>query len=50
MELKWFMIGWAVMMTAFAADQAFEKYSQSQCKLAYVQSGKTSDEIKKICE
>ena len=50
MEIKWLMIGWAVIMLGLAADHAYEAKTKSDCRLAYAQSTKTGDEIEKICK
>jgi hypothetical protein len=49
MEVKWLMIGWAVIMTALAADQAYEAKTKSDCRVSFAQSTKTADEIIKLC-
>lgn len=49
MEFKWIailMIG--VFGTLFMAISV-EKYSESQCKIAYVQSNKSAEDILKLC-
>lgn len=49
MELKWFAIAMVGIMSAGMAAVAVEAYTHNQCKLAYVQSTKTADEIIRIC-
>ena len=50
MEMKWFVIGWAVIMVAIVGSEAIEKYQVNQCRLAYAQSTKTGVEISQICK
>jgi hypothetical protein len=49
MEIKWIMTAAAVIFTAMFTAVAVDKYSESQCKQAYIQSDKTAADIIKIC-
>jgi len=49
MEAKWFAISIAVVFAAMFASIGVEEYQKGQCKLAYAWSGKSADEIIKIC-
>ena len=46
METKWIVLivlmGWFMVL-------AVDRYTGNQCKIAYVQSGKSADEIVKLC-
>jgi len=50
MESKWLAIMMIGTMAAGMTAVAVESYNESQCKLAYVQSTKTAEEINKICK
>ena len=50
MEFKWLAIMIVGIMTASMGSLAVMEYQKGQCKIAYVQSGKTADEINKICK
>ena len=49
MEVKWIMIGSAIMFGTLFAGMGVEKYQVNQCRIASVQAGKSADEINKIC-
>jgi hypothetical protein len=49
MEFKWLAILIVGAFSAMFTALAVEKYSVSQCKIAYVQSSKSAEEITKIC-
>lgn len=50
MEIKWFMIGVAVLFGAMFTGMGVEKYQVNQCRIASVQAGKSAEEIVKICK
>ena len=50
MEGKWIAIMAIGMFAAMFAGIGLSEYSMSKCKIAYVQSNKTADEIKNICK
>lgn len=50
MEMKWFAIMVVGVMAAGMSAVAIESYTKSQCKLAYVQTAKSAEEINKICK
>jgi hypothetical protein len=50
MDSKWLAICIVGFSAAMFAPLAVMEYSKSQCKIAYVQSGKTAEEITKICK
>lgn len=50
MEGKWIAICIVGTVAALFAPLGVMEYSKNQCKIAYVQSGKTADEIAKICK
>lgn len=49
MEMKWLAIMMIGVMASGMGALAVTEYQQGQCKLAYVQSTKSADEINKIC-
>lgn len=49
MELKWIMIGIAVVFVAMFASIGVGEYQKGQCKTAYTWSGKSAEDIVKIC-
>ena len=49
MEYKWFCIMVAVAAIAGFSGMAVDRYSVSQCKVSYISSNKTADEILQIC-
>ncbi len=50
MEAKWISIAIAAVFVAIAAENAVDRYSESQCKMAYTQSNRSADDIAKICK
>lgn len=50
MELKWFVTAWAAIMIAVALQAAVEKYQVNQCRISYAQSGRSAEDIAKICK
>ena len=50
MESKWLAICIVGFSVAMFTPLAVMEYSKNQCKIAYVQSGKSADEIHKICK
>lgn len=50
MEIKWAMIAMAVLFGGLVAAGSIGEYQKGQCKIAYVQSNKTAEEINKICK
>jgi hypothetical protein len=49
MEYKWLAILVVGVFSTMFTALAVEKYSVSQCKIAYVQSSKSAEEIIKLC-
>ena len=49
MEVKWLMIGVAVMFGAMFAAMGVEKYSQSQCRIEAIRAGVEADKINRAC-
>lgn len=49
MEYKWFYISGALIAIAAFTGITAEKYTINQCKVSYISSNKTADEILKIC-
>ena len=49
MELKWAMITLSVLFGGAMCAAGMGEYQKGQCKIAYVQSTKTAEEINKIC-
>ena len=49
MEVKWMMIGFAVMFGAMFAGMGIEQYSQSQCRIEAIKAGVDADKIKLAC-
>jgi hypothetical protein len=50
MEIKWFMIAIAVIFGGGMAAAGVGEYQKGQCKIAYVHSTKTAEEINRICK
>lgn len=50
MEVKWAMIAMAVIFGGGMAAAGIGEYQKGQCKIAYVQSNKTAEEINRICK
>ena len=50
MELKWPMIAMAVIFGGGMFAASVGEYQKGQCKIAYVQSAKTAEEINRICK
>lgn len=50
MESKWLAICIVGAVFGMFAPLAVSKYAESQCKIAYVQTNKTAEEISKICK
>ncbi len=50
MEIKWFAIAVSVIFGGGMAAAGIGEYQKGQCKIAYVQSNKTAEEINKICK
>jgi hypothetical protein len=50
MDSKWLAICVVGVVIGMFAPLGIMEYSKNQCKIAYVQSGKTADEITKICK
>lgn len=50
METKWAMIALAVLFGGAMMGASIEEYQKGQCKIAYVQSTKTAEEINRICK
>jgi hypothetical protein len=49
MEIKWVMIGIAVMFGGMFAAMGVEKYSESQCRIEAIKAGVEADKIKTAC-
>lgn len=49
-DVKWIMIGFALIVSAMFGGAALITYNQSQCRIAYAQSDKTAEEISKVCK
>jgi hypothetical protein len=49
METKWLAISLAVLFGGTMTAAGVTEYQKGQCKIAYVQSTKTAEEISKIC-
>ena len=49
METNWAMIALAILFGGAMTGAVVSEYQKGQCKIAYVQSTKTSEEISKIC-
>ena len=49
MEMKWLAIMTVGIFIALFTTVAVEKYSANQCKIAYVNSGKSAEDILKLC-
>ena len=50
MEIKWFMIGVAVLYGAMFAGMSYEAHAKSECKQSYAQTTRSAEEIAKICK
>ena len=50
MEIKWLMIGFAVMISSISVDHAISSHSQNQCKQVYAASNRSAEDILKICK
>ncbi len=50
MEVKWLMIGWAVIMGTMFAGMGIEGYQKSQCKLAGIQANMPVADIERVCK
>lgn len=49
MEIKWIMIGVAAVLVSTFVSIGIAEYQKAQCKLGYVWSGKSADDVVKIC-
>lgn len=49
MEVKWVMIGIAVMVSAMFMGIGISEYQKSQCKTSLAWAGRSADDIIKIC-
>ena len=49
MEIKWFMIGIAVMFGGMFAAMGVEKYSESQCRIEAIRAGVEASKINQAC-
>jgi hypothetical protein len=49
MEIKWMAIAFTVLFGGAMMALGITEYQKGQCKIAYVQSNKTAEEIKNIC-
>lgn len=49
MEIKWITIALMVTFSGGFAAVGIEKYSGSQCKIAYAASTKSAEDILKLC-
>lgn len=50
MEIKWICIAMAVIMLGSFIGMALQQHEQGQCRIAAIQAGKNSTEIKDICK
>jgi hypothetical protein len=50
MEVKWLMIGMAIILTGLAVDSSVRDYNNTQCKIAAITKGVASDDIVKLCK
>ena len=49
MEIKWAMIAFSVIFVSLFIGLGISEYQKTQCKLGYAWSGKTAEDIVKIC-
>ena len=49
MEIKWYMIMCAVVLTAIMAGAAVSEYGKSNCQLELGKAGRSPEDIAKIC-
>lgn len=50
MEANWLAIMISILFMGAFTALSVETYYRNQCKIAYAQSGKSADEIVKICQ
>jgi len=50
MEIKWAIIGFAIIIIAISVDHSVTEISVDKCKVQYAQSNRTAEEILKICK
>jgi hypothetical protein len=49
-DIKWFIIGMVFFVGFTFVGMAFKDYHARKCRVAYVHSTKTAEEIEKICK
>ena len=49
MEVKWIMIGIAVMFGGMFAGMSVEKYSESKCRIEAIRAGVEASKINQAC-
>jgi hypothetical protein len=50
MEIKWTIIGCAIIIIAISVDHSVTEISVDKCKVQYAQSNRSAEEILKICK
>ena len=49
MEVKWFMIGMAVIFGLMFVGMGVDQYSKSQCRIEAIRAGVEADKINTAC-
>ena len=49
MEVKWFMIGMAVIFGLMFVGMGVDQYSKSQCRIEAIKAGVEADKINTAC-
>lgn len=50
MEIKWYMIGMALIIGCVALTDSIRDYNNTQCKIAVIARGMSADDVVKLCK
>lgn len=49
MEVKWYMIGMAIVFGTMSVGMGIEQYANNQCRIEAIKAGVEADKIKTAC-
>ena len=50
MEIKWLMIGFAIVMSAVVIGETVQDLGRTQCRVAAVEAHMTPEQIAQVCK